>query len=77
MLLHQRDIDPSRIKELKKLSLQLVPMLPDDRQEAEYVLGLVWVHLAFLNEDKLPGNTDELPLDPRVLEFKRAGRADR
>jgi hypothetical protein len=74
MLLHQRNLDEARIKALKQLALQVVPLLPDDRQEAEYVLGLAWVHVAFLNEHKLPGKiAEELALDTKVLEFRRTG----
>jgi len=76
MLLHQRGLDEPRIKELKKLALQVVPLLPDDQKEAEYVLGLAWVHLAFLNEHKLLGAiAEETVLDNTVLEFKRVAHA--
>ena len=74
MLLHQRDLDEARIKALKQLALQVVPLLPDDRREAEYLLGLVWVHVAFLNEHKPPSDiAEELTLENKVLEFRRTG----
>ena len=78
MLPQPREINAERMKDLKKLSLQIVPLLPDDRREAEYVLGIVGVHIAFLNEHKLPGEiAEETTLDNRVLEFKRAAYPDR
>ena len=76
MLVHERDLNESRIKELKKLALQVVPLLPDDQNEAEYVLGLAWVHVAFLNEHKTLGEiAEETVLDNTVLEFKRTGHS--
>jgi hypothetical protein len=76
MLLHAHSLEAARIKELKKLALQVVPLLPDDQHEAEYVLGLVWVQVAFLNEDKLPGQiARETVLDNAVLEFRRGGQS--
>ena len=74
MLLHQRDLDEARIKALKHIALQVLPLLPDDQREAEYVLGLAWVHVAFLNEHTLPGEiAKELTMDSNVLEFRRTG----
>jgi hypothetical protein len=74
MLVHERDLDESRIKVLKKLALQVVPLLPDDQNEAEYVLGLAWVHVAFLNEHKTPSEiAEETVMDKTVLEFRRTG----
>jgi hypothetical protein len=74
MLLHQRNLDEARIKALKQLALQIVPLLPNDRLEAEYVIGLAWVHVAFLNEHRPPSEiAEELVLDSNVLEFRRTG----
>jgi hypothetical protein len=76
MLLHQHGLDEPRIKELKKLALQVVPLLPDNQKEAEYVLGLAWIHVAFLNEHKTLGEiAEETVLDNTVLEFKRTGHS--
>jgi hypothetical protein len=77
MLPQPREINAERIKDLKKLSLQIVPLLPDDRREAEYVLGIVGVHIAFLNEHKLLGEIEQTSIDNRVLEFRRAACLDR
>ena len=38
------------------------------------MLGIVWVHVAFLNEHMLPSEiAKELTLDNKVLEFRRTG----
>jgi len=76
MLRAPRNLTEARIKALKKMALQVVPLLPDDQKEAEYVLGVAMIHVAYMNDRKGLGTVaDQLDVKSKLLEFTQRYRS--
>ena len=69
-------LSAKRIKALKKMALPVVQMLPSNREEAYFVLGVATIHVDYLDGGKLVREEmGEAGLEARVLEFTRRFRS--
>ena len=76
MLRAPRNLPEARIKALKRMALNVVPLLPDDLREAEYVLSVALIQAVFLNDRKGLGTVaDQLDVKNKLIEFKQRYRS--